>query len=449
VNDWFGCAVAVSGDTVVVGANREDSNATGVNGNQGNNLALDAGAVFVFTRTLGAWSQQAYLKASNTEANDRFGNAVAISGDTVVVGAPYEDSNTTGVNGNQADNSASAAGAAYVFIRSGSAWSQPLYLKASNTEVNDQFGTIVAVSGDTVAVGAYREDSNATGVNGNQADNSRPDSGATYLFVESFCSQQSGAFSNTATWRGGVVPGSSDLACISSGHTVTLDAATAVDSLRVYPGGALDLVTYGFTVENGVTNDGVISQMQTVNSASVEFLHIQNSAATVTHYRGVGIDSSANRQNLGSVSVGVRELNSGEYCTIDGAASPFYTRRCFTIIPESQPAADVRVRLYARTADELNSIGEGSLSVYRFAASWAELTTNRATGNDGGAYSYAEGDTSGFSAFLLGQQVSSPTAISLHSFTAQGTVAPFFAVMLGGLVLACGSLWAWRWRKAS
>jgi len=180
--DRFGGSVAVSGDTVAVGAFYEASNATGVNGNQADNSALDAGAAYVFVRSGGVWSQQAYLKASNTGAVDVFGGSVAASGDTVVVGAPGESSNATGVNGDQADNSAGASGAAYVFVRSGGVWSQQAYLKASNTGASDNFST-VAVSGDTVVVGAAAEDSNATGVNGNQADNSASFSGAAYVFT--------------------------------------------------------------------------------------------------------------------------------------------------------------------------------------------------------------------------------------------------------------------------
>ena len=107
--------MAVSGDTVVVGALYEDSSATGVNGNGGDNSAASAGAAYVFGRSGGVWSQQAYLKASNTAAGDLFGVSVAISGDTVVVGASGEDSSATGVNGDGSDNSASYAGAAYVF----------------------------------------------------------------------------------------------------------------------------------------------------------------------------------------------------------------------------------------------------------------------------------------------------------------------------------------------
>ena len=182
--DGFGVLVAVSGDTVVVGAPNESSSALGVNGNQSDNSAPNAGAAYVFVRSAGVWSQQAYLKASNTDSNDQFA-AVAISDDTVVVGAPTEASNATGSNGNQSDNSALGAGAAYVFVRSAGVWSQQAYLKASNTQGGDIFGRSVAVSGNTIVVGAYGESSNATGVNGNQSDNSAPFSGAAYVFVRS------------------------------------------------------------------------------------------------------------------------------------------------------------------------------------------------------------------------------------------------------------------------
>ena len=184
--DHFGhWSVAISADTVVIGAKLEASNATGVNGNQNNNLAEYSGAAYVFVRSGTNWTQQAYLKASNTEAGDTFGWSVAVSGDTVLIGSPYEDSNATGVNGNQNNNSAFHSGAAYVFVRRGTNWSQQAYLKASNTEAGDIFGWSVAVSGDTVLIGAPNEGSNATGVNGNQINNGDLNSGAAYVFVRS------------------------------------------------------------------------------------------------------------------------------------------------------------------------------------------------------------------------------------------------------------------------
>ena len=181
--DEFGFSVAVSGDTVVVGAAYESSNATGINGDQNDNSALNAGAAYVFVRNGTTWTQQAYLKASNTDIHDFFGRSVAVSGDTVVVGADGEESNATGINGDQDDNSAPTAGAAYVFVRNGTTWTQQAYLKASNTDAFDVFGRSVAVSGDTVVVGALNEESNATGINGDQEDNSAQYAGAAYVFV--------------------------------------------------------------------------------------------------------------------------------------------------------------------------------------------------------------------------------------------------------------------------
>ena len=181
-NDQFGFSVGIADNTVVVGAFNETSNATGIDGDQNDNSAVNAGAAYVFTRSGNTWSQQAYLKASNTDANDGFGGSIAIAGDTVVVSAIGEASNATGVNGDQSDNSASNAGAAYVFTRSGNTWNQQDYLKASNTGTDDFFGLSVAITNDTVVISADNEASNATGIDGNQNDNSAGNSGAAYVF---------------------------------------------------------------------------------------------------------------------------------------------------------------------------------------------------------------------------------------------------------------------------
>jgi trimeric autotransporter adhesin len=181
-DDGFGISVALDGDTLAVGAHQEDSAATGVNGNQADDSASNSGAVYVFRRSGTEWQQQAYVKASNTGAFHQFGYSVALDGDTFAVGAHQEDSAATGVNGNQADNSAGASGAVYVFRRSGTEWQQQAYVKASNTGTFDLFGVSMALDGDTLAVGAYYEASAATGVNGDQADNNAAQSGAVYIF---------------------------------------------------------------------------------------------------------------------------------------------------------------------------------------------------------------------------------------------------------------------------
>lgn len=189
--DYTGNAMQMSADglTLVVGGVGEDGSGSGINPPD-NNLLTQAGAAYVFTRASvgSAWTQQAYLKASNPGYDDVFGTAVTISddGNTIVVGAPREDSNATGVNGNQSNESTADSGAAYVFTRSGSTWTQQAYLKASNTGAWDWFGFSVAVSGDgnTVAVGAYREDGSNYGINPVDS-NGASDSGAIYIFTRS------------------------------------------------------------------------------------------------------------------------------------------------------------------------------------------------------------------------------------------------------------------------
>jgi hypothetical protein len=128
--DDFGGAVAISGTTAVVGSD---------------GYVNSAGLACVFTKTADAWRQVAGLKGSDTIADDVFGDSVAISGTTVVVGAP---------------NHANSAGLAYVFTKTAGAWRQTPELKgsdtvgSSNTFQGDYFGTSVAISGTTAVVGA-------------------------------------------------------------------------------------------------------------------------------------------------------------------------------------------------------------------------------------------------------------------------------------------------------
>jgi len=183
----FGTAISLdsNGTTLAVGAHREDSGATGINGNQANGADRN-GAVYLFSRTGNIWSQQAYIKAFNTDKIDSFGTGVSLSGDgnTLVVEARNEDSKVTGINGDDKNNDAASSGAVYLFNRTGTTWSHQAYIKASNTETLDIFGYSAALSSDgkTLAIGAGRESSSARGIEGDQADNNAPNSGAAYLF---------------------------------------------------------------------------------------------------------------------------------------------------------------------------------------------------------------------------------------------------------------------------
>ena len=203
-NDNFGYSVALSGDgnTLAVGARHEDSGDTGVDGNQVGNSHEKSGAVYVFSRNGATWSQQEYIKASNAQEGDVFGWAVALSddGDTLAVGAVGEDSNATGVcapgavcDTAQADDSFTSSGAAYVFTRSGTTWSQQAYIKASNTDSQDEFATALALSGDgnTLAVGAINEDSDDIS---DQSNNDATKRGAVYVFIRSGASWSQQAY---------------------------------------------------------------------------------------------------------------------------------------------------------------------------------------------------------------------------------------------------------------
>ncbi len=171
----FGRSLALEGNTAVIGAWAESGPL--VNGLR----PSGEGAAYVFTRTGSTWTQQAQLKASNPGALDYFGWSVAISGESVVVGAYSENGGGLGVNP-PSDEFGLNAGAAYVFTRNGSAWSQQAYLKASNTDADDEFGRAVAIMGDRIVVGAPLEDSSSVGINpaGNQ---SATDPGAAYVFT--------------------------------------------------------------------------------------------------------------------------------------------------------------------------------------------------------------------------------------------------------------------------
>ncbi len=150
---WFGEAVALSGDTALVGAPLHD---VGTNVKQG--------AVYVFVRSAGIWIQQAVLTVSSGSAGDRFGWAVALDGDTALVGAPGRE-----VDGN-ADE-----GVAYVFTRSGTNWRRAAVLTAQDGAAADAFGTSVALSGDAAIVGSHGHDVGAVA-----------DQGAAYVYVRTF-----------------------------------------------------------------------------------------------------------------------------------------------------------------------------------------------------------------------------------------------------------------------
>jgi hypothetical protein len=191
--DMFGYSVSLSadGNTLAVGSFDEDGSSRGINGTP-DNMRNGAGAVYVFTRAGTAWSQQAYIHSDNNEAGDSLGVNVVLSddGNTLLAGSLDEDCRATGVNPSGCDDDRAldiSTGAAYVFVRNGSTWSQQAYLKSSNTGANDWFGSRLSLSGDgnIAAIGASLEDGAAQGINGKQDDDSAHEAGAVYIFARS------------------------------------------------------------------------------------------------------------------------------------------------------------------------------------------------------------------------------------------------------------------------
>ena len=148
-DDYFGGSVSVSGDTAVVGADSDDDN------------GRDSGSAYAFVRSGITWTQQGKLTAADGAAGNAFGAFLSVSGDTAVVGAIFDNDN------------GSASGSAYVFVRSGTAWTEQTKLTASDGAAGDYFGGSVSVSGETAVVGAFGDDDNGS------------DSGSAYVFVRS------------------------------------------------------------------------------------------------------------------------------------------------------------------------------------------------------------------------------------------------------------------------
>ena len=141
-DDHFGVSVAISGDTAVVGANFDDDGFD------------NSGSAYVFVQDgNGNWTQESKLTAMDAAMDDNFGISVAISGDTAVVGANFDDGG--GID----------SGAAYVFERDGmGVWAEMAKLTASDAAADDDFASSVAISGDTIVVGASFHDGDGGGI---------------------------------------------------------------------------------------------------------------------------------------------------------------------------------------------------------------------------------------------------------------------------------------------
>jgi len=309
--DRFGQDVSLSADgtTLAVGASGESSAATGVNGDQNDDTARNAGAVYVFVKGDEGWQQQAYLKASNTDAQDTFGWSVGINGNgnTLAVSAWLEESAATGVNGDQSDNSDRSFGAVYVFERSGGIWQQQAYLKSSNAAPLFANTLSLSENGNTLAVGALHEASAATGVNGDQNDTSEPSSGAVYMFERSEGVWEQQAYlkaSNTGSSDnfGSSVSISADGATLAVGAERESAAATGVNGDQ----GAIDF-------ENINSGAVYVFQRSDGNWQQQAFIKASNAEGLVNFSDGFGgsVSLSADGTTLAAGATGEASAATG------------------------------------------------------------------------------------------------------------------------------------------
>jgi hypothetical protein len=309
-SDHFGAAVAISGDTALVGAPDED--------HAGSN---EAGAVYVFTRSAGVWSQQAKLVASNTQALGYFGISVSISGDTAVVGtaeshaglsgagAVYIFTRSGGTWSQQARLVAPAAqaldyfgrevaivstgtlvaitapgtlnntGAAYIFTLTSGAWSQQARLVAAGGGVGDLFGSDVALSSNTLVVGAHNADAGSV-----------QDAGAAYVFTRSGSawSQQAKLVATDAQWFDsfGIAVGlNGDVAVVGANYE---------DPGGFYQGGSV----YVFR-----RNNGVWSQQAKLVAADVQVYNYFGQSLSFSG-QSILVGAFGNGPPMGPVNVG-------------------------------------------------------------------------------------------------------------------------------------------------
>ena len=348
----FGISIALSasGNYMVVGADRNDG---------------DAGAAYVFAQNAGVWQQVAKLTARNGNRSDYFGVSVAVGGDgdIVAVGAPYEDSNATGINGDETNEDATQAGAVYVFLRNGQQWQQEAYVKPSivapgalfgwsvalsrdgnilavgergsslgvvyvyeriaglwspknslvapNAGVNIEFGFGVALSGDgsTVSIGAPEEKSNARGVNstGEWDDVSSPNSGAVYIYRDSLfvaisptinfcpplstCSCSGSGSSRKCTVNTNYIAPPAAQVAVPSGSTLTFNLNVTFNSdstTTVFlPSSTAPLVVQGTATIGG----NLVIQTSPTTTASISVLVLTAAGGIVGNYSAVSIVS--------------------------------------------------------------------------------------------------------------------------------------------------------------
>jgi hypothetical protein len=354
--DLFGRDVALSDDgtTLVVSALTEDSDLTGIfpvfDSLTDNEDASNSGAAYVFIRAGEEWVLQAYIKAPNAAEDDLFGWDIALSGDgsILAISALFEDAS----GADPQDNSLSNSGAVFVYTRADNIWTQQAYLKASNADENDAFGTALAINqdGNYLAVSALGE----AGSSGQPDDNGRPASGAVYLFAR----DSANAWSQVAYLKASNAE-SGDL----FGQSLSFDASA---SLLVVGAPREDKLIAGVVPVNSGSeslNTGAAYLFarsgagvnSTWNQKSFYFKP-SNASQNQQFGQAVALSSSGNTLAVGawgerSVAVGIGGNQDGE--NVQGAGATYV----FSRIPDSDSWEQTN---YVKASDQLSNLFFGS-----------------------------------------------------------------------------------------
>lgn len=313
--DYFGEPV-INKDTLIVGTFLESSNQTNItNGStaSSNNSNSNSGALYVYKRTGTTWEQEAYIKASNSEAGDWFawGNAISLDNHTIAVAAVWEDSNQkTITNGStsSSNNDNQTSGAVYVYKRTGINWSQEAYIKASNSKAGDQFGFSLALSGETLAVGHPYDDSNQTSItNGtsSSSDVSTGNSGAVFVY------KRTGSNWSREAYIKPVV----NTASYSFGYQLDLDNDTLVVG-AYWDGSSQTTITNGSTASNDTSKpySGAVYVYRRSGTSWAQEAYIKAVNGLTRHFFGMNAIAISGD----TIAVGVKEESSNQNYITNG-----------------------------------------------------------------------------------------------------------------------------------
>ena len=302
-NDNFGYSINIATDTLVVGAPRESSNQTSItNGttSSANNSNSDSGAIYVYTRSGTTWTQEAYIKASNSEEADQFGYNVSISADTIAVGVYLEDSDQTTITNSSitaasSDNSNSSSGAVYIYKRTGTTWAQEAYIKSFNNDASDFFGQSVSISGDTIVVGAPGESGSGTTITNSTSlvtTNNNPSSGAVYVYKRT-----------GTTWaQEAYIKASNNDANDSFGMSVSLDTDTIAVGVSLEASN-VSSITNGATTassDNSNVNSGAVYIYKRTGTTWAQEAYIKAVNSDENDYFGTSVSIQGNLLAVGA-----------------------------------------------------------------------------------------------------------------------------------------------------